>query len=81
METTRATASKSRGLVILLMAVLLAGLPLAVWLDLRNRGRAPHALDQFETDALRLLRAGFRAEADRGIRVGCSATTCALSRR
>jgi class 3 adenylate cyclase len=36
METSRATASKSRGLVILLVAVLLAGLPLAVWLDLRN---------------------------------------------
>ena len=36
METACATASKSRGLVILLMAVLLAGLPLAVWLDLRN---------------------------------------------
>jgi hypothetical protein len=36
METSRATASKSRELVILLVAVLLAGLPLAVWLDLRN---------------------------------------------
>ena len=38
METTTrpATTSSSRGLVILLVLALLAGLPLAVWLDLRN---------------------------------------------
>src|SRR5512135_2284983 len=34
--TTRPVASSSRGLVILLVLALLAGLPLAVWLDLRN---------------------------------------------
>ncbi len=34
--TTRPATSSSRGLVILLVLALLAGLPLAVWLDLRN---------------------------------------------
>jgi adenylate cyclase len=36
MEKQRALLSRSRGLVILLVLILLAGLPLAVWLDLRN---------------------------------------------
>jgi len=36
MEKQRASLSRSRGLVILLVLILLAGLPLAVWLDLRN---------------------------------------------
>src|SRR6185312_7413460 len=35
-----ATGSRSRGLVILLVLVLLAGLPVAVWLDLRNLSEA-----------------------------------------
>jgi adenylate cyclase len=34
--TTRPATSSSRGLVILLVLALLAGLPLTVWLDLRN---------------------------------------------
>jgi adenylate cyclase len=34
--TTRPANSRSRGLTILLVVALLAGLPLAVWLDLRN---------------------------------------------
>lgn len=36
MEKQRALLSRSRGLVILLVLILLAGLPIAVWLDLRN---------------------------------------------
>ena len=36
MPTAHAAGSRSRGLVILLVLVLLAGLPLAVWMDLRN---------------------------------------------
>jgi len=34
--TSRPASSSSRGLVMLLVLGLLAGLPLAVWLDLRN---------------------------------------------
>lgn len=36
MPTAHAAGSRARGLVILLVLVLLAGLPLAVWMDLRN---------------------------------------------
>ena len=36
MEKQRASLSRSRGLVVLLVLILLAGLPLAVWRDLRN---------------------------------------------
>jgi adenylate cyclase len=36
MENARTANASSRGLVILLVLALLAGLPLAVWLDLRN---------------------------------------------
>jgi len=36
MRNSRAEDTKSRGLVILLVVALLAGLPVAVWLDLRN---------------------------------------------
>src|SRR3954453_8176551 len=36
MEKQRTSLSRSRALVILLVLILLAGLPLAVWLDLRN---------------------------------------------
>lgn len=36
MPAPHAHASRSRVLVILLVLVLLAGLPFAVWMDLRN---------------------------------------------
>jgi adenylate cyclase len=36
MENPRTSTASSRGIVILLVLALLAGLPLAVWLDLRN---------------------------------------------
>ena len=36
MENSRDSGSRSRALVVLLVLVLLAGLPVAVWLDLSN---------------------------------------------